>query len=203
MKTLLKKTKLSESKISSWESECAIIGYVLLYSDDASQIFDILKSEEFYFEDNALIYSSMVSLYENYGDIGSIVELTESFVDGGESVFIKNIEEYFSLACEKEHLGAYISIIKRRKVLRNLIDSTNEIQNKLNEREKNRSHGIELDLSFFQAMERYENGYSLSKEGWIDEGGSIIFIEKFGESPNLKQFSVNDVRAKDWMTVEA
>lgn len=202
MKTLLKKTKLSESKISSWESECAIIGYVLLYSDDASQIFDILKSEEFYFEDNALIYSSMVSLYENHGDIGSIVELTESFVDGGESVFIKNIEEYFSLACEKEHLGAYISIIKRRKVLRDLIDSTNDIQNKLNERERRRSYGRELDLNFFQVMERYEKGYGLSRESWVDEDGGVTFIEKTDENPDFKRFSINDVRATDWMTVK-
>jgi len=202
MKTLLNENKLSESKISSWESECAIIGYILLYTEDACQIFDMLESDEFYFKDNALIYSSIVSLYENHGDIGSITELTKSFTDGGEAVFIKNIQEYSSLGCEKEHLGAYISIIKRRKILRDLIDSTNDIQNKLNEREKNRSHGIELDLSFFQAMERYEKGRSLSREGWFDVGGSIICIEKAYERSDLKQFSVNDVRAKDWMTVD-
>ena len=111
------------------EAEQAIIGSMLTDKDAVISAIELLKPNDFYREDNKIIYEAILNLYNRSEPIDIITVRSELESMG----MIDNVGglEYLAELPEKVPTTAnamkYIKIVEEKSTLRNLIKTANEI----------------------------------------------------------------------------
>ena len=111
------------------EAEQAVIGSMLTDSDAVSSSIEKLKEDDFYREDNRLIYSAMINLSNRAEPIDLITVKSEletmgKFEQVGGFEYIAELPEKVPTTANAEK---YIKIVKEKSTLRKLIKTANEI----------------------------------------------------------------------------
>ena len=111
------------------EAEQAVIGSMLTDKEAVSSSIEVLKEEDFYREDNILIYSAMLNLYNRAEPIDLItvkaeLELMGKFEQVGGFEYLAELPEKVPTTA---NIAKYIKIVEEKSVLRNLIKTANEI----------------------------------------------------------------------------
>ena len=111
------------------EAEQAVLGSMLLDKDAVINAIEILKSEDFYREENKLIFSAMVSLYSRSEPI-DIITVKDELVSMGKLEVCGGIEFLADLSDKvptTANVDNYIKIVEEKAVLRSLIKTSNEL----------------------------------------------------------------------------
>lgn len=154
------------------EAEQAVIGSMLTDKDAISSALEVLKAEDFYREDNKLIFEAIVNLYNRAEPVDIITLKTElqsmkqlDAVGGLEYIAqlpdkvptTANVEQYIKIVEEKSALRA---LIKTANDLINLgYDQTQEVEDILDTAEKR---------IFDVIQNRNQKGYSAIKDILVD-----------------------------------
>ncbi len=111
------------------EAEQAVLGAMLLDRDAVLDAVEVLKPEDFYREENKLIYSAMLSLYGRSEPVDMItvkdelVSLGKLEVCGG----LEYIAELSDKVPTTANADKYIKIVEEKSILRSLIKTSNEL----------------------------------------------------------------------------
>ncbi len=111
------------------EAEQAVIGSMLTDKDSVISAVEVLKEEDFYREDNKVIYSAIMNLY-NRGEPVDIITLKDELVSLGKFEAVGGLE-YLAELPEKvpttANVEKYIKIVEEKSMLRTLIRTANEL----------------------------------------------------------------------------
>ena len=111
------------------EAEQAVIGSMLTDQDAVVAAIETLKPEDFYREDNKLIYRAILNLY-NRAEPVDIITLKSELTSMGKFDAVGGLE-YLADLPEKvpttANVERYIKIVEEKAILRNLIKTANEI----------------------------------------------------------------------------
>ena len=111
------------------EAEHAVIGSMLTDKDAVISAIDTLSDEDFYREDNRLIYSAIMNLY-NRGEPIDIITLKSELSSMGKFEAVGGLE-YLAELPEKvpttANVDKYIKIVEEKSTLRTLIKTANEL----------------------------------------------------------------------------
>lgn len=111
------------------EAEQAVIGSMLTDKDSVISAVEVLKEEDFYREDNKVIYGAIMNLY-NRGEPVDIITLKDELVTLGKFEGIGGLE-YLAELPEKvpttANVEKYIKIVEEKSMLRTLIRTANEL----------------------------------------------------------------------------
>ena len=124
-------TKKSQLKLppQNPEAEQAVLGALLIDKNAIYRVADILIPEDFYTPTHERIYKAILSLYEKHQPI-DVLSLTnflkehEWLKDVGGSAYLADLTNHVSSA---SHVAHYATIVKEKKVLRELIRASAEI----------------------------------------------------------------------------
>lgn len=111
------------------EAEQAVIGSMLTDKEAVTSSIEVLKEEDFYREDNRIIYSAMLNLYNRAEPIDLITVKSElesmgKFDQVGGFEYLTELPEKVPTTANAEK---YIKIVEEKSTLRNLIRTANEI----------------------------------------------------------------------------
>ena len=113
------------------EAEQAVIGSMLTDKDSVISALEVLKPEDFYREDNRVIFEAILNLY-NRADPIDIITLKAELVSLGKFEQIGGIE-YLAGLPEKvpttANVEKYIRIVEEKSMMRTLIKTANELIN--------------------------------------------------------------------------
>lgn len=113
------------------EAEQAVIGSMLTDKDSVISALEILKPEDFYREDNKVIFGAIVNLYNKAEPI-DIITLKSELVSLGKFEQIGGLE-YLAELPDKvpttANVEKYIKIVEEKSMMRNLIKTANELVN--------------------------------------------------------------------------
>ena len=111
------------------EAEQAAIGSMLTDKDSVISAVETLKDEDFYREDNKVIYGAIMNLY-NRGEPVDIITLKDELVSLGKFEAVGGLE-YLAELPEKvpttANVDKYIKIVEEKSMLRTLIKTANEL----------------------------------------------------------------------------
>lgn len=111
------------------EAEQAVIGSMLTDKEAVISAIEALSSEDFYREDNRIIYSAILNLY-NRGDAIDIITLKSELSSMGKLEAVGGLE-YLAELPEKvpttANVDKYIKIVEEKSTLRSLIKTANEL----------------------------------------------------------------------------
>jgi len=111
------------------EAEQAVLGSMLTDKDAVISAIEVLKPEDFYREDNKIIYTAILNLY-NRAEPVDIITLKAELLSMGKFDNIGGLEYLVELP-EKvpttANVDKYIKIVEEKSILRNLIKTANEI----------------------------------------------------------------------------
>lgn len=111
------------------EAEQAVLGCMLLDSESVALALETLKSEDFYREENKLIFSAMLNLYSRSEPI-DLITVKEELISLGKFELCGGLE-YIADLSEKvpttANVDKYIKIVEEKAILRNLIKTSNEL----------------------------------------------------------------------------
>mgnify|MGYP004466701265 FL=1 len=111
------------------EAEQAILGSMLTDKDAVISAIEVLKEEDFYREDNKIIYSAIINLYNRAEPI-DIITVKNELTSMGKFEQVGGLE-YLAELPDKVPTTAnamkYIKIVEEKSTLRNLIKTANEI----------------------------------------------------------------------------
>ncbi len=111
------------------EAEQAVLGSMLTDKDATIAAIEVLKEEDFYREDNKLIYRAILNLYNRAEPI-DIITLKAELTSMGKFEAVGGLE-YLAELPEKvpttANVERYIKIVEEKSILRNLIKTANEI----------------------------------------------------------------------------
>ncbi len=124
-------TKKSQLKLppQNPEAEQAVLGALLIDKNAIYRVADILIPEDFYTPSHERIFKAILSLYEKHQPI-DVLSLTnflkehEWLKDIGGSAYLADLTNHVSSA---SHVAHYATIVKEKKVLRELIRASAEI----------------------------------------------------------------------------
>ncbi|HUC31479.1 MAG TPA: replicative DNA helicase [Candidatus Paceibacterota bacterium] len=124
-------SKKSQLKLppQNLEAEQAVLGSVLIDKNAIFRVADILVAEDFYTPQHERIYKAILSLYEKRQPI-DVLSLTnylkehELLKEVGGSAYLADLTNHVSSA---SHVAHYATIVKEKKVLRDLIMASAEI----------------------------------------------------------------------------
>lgn len=111
------------------EAEQAVLGSMLLDKDAVIEAIEVLKPEDFYREENKLIFLSILSLYKRVEPI-DIITVKDELVSLGKLDVCGGLEYIASLSDRvptTANVNKYIKIVEEKSVLRNLIKTSNEL----------------------------------------------------------------------------
>lgn len=106
-----------------------LFGSMLTDKDAVSAAIEVLKEEDFYREDNKVIYSAILNLYNRSEPI-DIITLKSELSAMGKLEAIGGLEYVASLPDKvptTANAGQYIKIVEEKSILRNLIKTANEL----------------------------------------------------------------------------
>ena len=111
------------------EAEQAVLGSMLTDKDATIAAIEVLKEDDFYREDNKIIYRAILNLYNRAEPIDIITlkaELTSmgKFEATGGLEYLADLPERVPTTA---NVDKYINIVKEKSILRNLIKTANEI----------------------------------------------------------------------------
>ena len=111
------------------EAEQAVIGSMLTDKEAVSAAIEVLKPEDFYREDNRIIFEAILSLYGRSEPI-DIITIKSELSSMGKFEAVGGLE-YIAELPDKvpttANVEQYIKIVEEKSVLRNLIKTANEI----------------------------------------------------------------------------
>ena len=111
------------------EAEQAVIGSMLTDKDSVISAVETLKDEDFYREDNKVIYGAIMNLY-NRGEPVDTITLKDELVSLGKFEAVGGLE-YLAELPEKvpttANVDKYIKIVEEKSMLRTLIKTANEL----------------------------------------------------------------------------
>ena len=111
------------------EAEQAVIGSMLTDQDAVVAAIETLKPEDFYREDNKLIYSAILNIYNRAEPI-DIITLKAELSSMGKLDNVGGLEYIVGLPDKvptTANVDRYIKIVEEKSMLRNLIKTANEI----------------------------------------------------------------------------
>ena len=162
------------------DAEQAVIGSMLTDKDAVIDAVEKLKSEDFYREDNRLIYEAAMNLYNKAEPI-DIITVKAELTSMGKFDVIGGLEYLASLPDKvptTANVDKYITIVEEKSLLRGLIKTANELIN-LGYSE-NEDVGVLIDQAekkIFDIMQQRNNkGFQEIKD---------ILIESFAEIEKL------------------
>ncbi|NQV00621.1 MAG: replicative DNA helicase [Parcubacteria group bacterium] len=112
------------------EAEQSVLGSLMLDKEGIFKVADILKSDDFYRGSHGNIYQAILELYEKNEPI-DLLSLTnrlkekKQLKDIGGATYLSNLVNSVPTAA---HIAHYAKIIKSKKVLRDLINASHEIE---------------------------------------------------------------------------
>ena len=113
------------------DAEQAVLGSMLTDKDSVISALEVLKQEDFYREDNKVIFGAIVNLY-NRADPIDIITLKDELVSLGKFEQIGGLE-YLAELPEKvpttSNVEKYIKIVEEKSMMRILIRTANELIN--------------------------------------------------------------------------
>ena len=111
------------------EAEQAVLGSMLTDKEATIAAIEVLKEEDFYREDNKLIYRAILNLY-NRAEPVDIITLKAELTSMGKFDAVGGLE-YLADLPERvpttANVERYIKIVEEKSILRNLIKTANEI----------------------------------------------------------------------------
>ena len=111
------------------EAEQAVIGSMLTDKDAVISAIETLSDEDFYREDNRLIYSAIMNLY-NRGEPIDIITVKAELISLGKFEAVGGLE-YLAVLPDKvpttANVEKYIRIVEEKSILRKLIKTSNEL----------------------------------------------------------------------------
>ena len=161
------------------EAEQAVIGSMLTDKDAVGSSIEVLKEDDFYREDNRLIYSAMLNLYNRAEPIDLITVKSEletmgKFEQVGGFEYLTELPEKVPTTA---NAVKYIKIVEEKSQLRNLIKTANEIIElgyDPTEDVDNIMEGAEKKI-FNLAQDKNQKGYAPIKDILVD---SITQLEE-------------------------
>jgi len=111
------------------EAEQAVIGSMLTDKDAVVSSIEVLKTEDFYREDNRAIYEAILNLYNRSEPI-DIITLKDELASMGKFDQVGGLEYLASLPDKvptTANVQKYIKIVEEKSILRRLIKTANEI----------------------------------------------------------------------------
>ena len=111
------------------EAEQAVIGSMLTDKDAVSSAVEVLKETDFYREDNKIIYSAILNLYNRNEPI-DIITLKSELASMGKLEAVGGLEYIANLPDKvptTSNVEQYIKIVEEKSILRNLIKTANDI----------------------------------------------------------------------------
>ena len=111
------------------EAEQAVIGSMMTDKDAVISAIEVLKPEDFYREDNKIIYSAIMNLYAKAEPI-DIITLKDELTSLGKLEPVGGLE-YLATLPDKvpttANVEKYIKIVEEKSILRSLIKTANEL----------------------------------------------------------------------------
>ena len=111
------------------EAEQAVIGSMLTDKDAVIEALEILKKEDFYREDNKIIFEAIFNLYSKAEPI-DIITVKDELVSMGKFEAVGGLE-YLAVLPDKvplvSNVDRYVKIVEEKSILRNLIKASNDI----------------------------------------------------------------------------
>ncbi len=154
------------------EAEQAVLGCILTDKDAVAEAIEALKPDDFYKNDNAVIYEAITNLYAKSSPI-DIITLKDELISMGKLDAVGGIE-YLALLPDKVPTTAnalkYIKIVEDKSLLRGLIKTANDLISlgySQNEEVEIIMDGAEKKI--FDIMQRKsQKGYSSIKDILVD-----------------------------------
>ena len=161
------------------EAEQAILGSMLTDKDAVMSAMEVLKTDDFYRDDNKIIFEAMMSLYGKSEPI-DIITVKSELVSTGRFDQVGGLE-YIAILPEKvpttTNVDKYIKIVEEKSMLRNLIKTANDIISVgYDETEEINSIMEAAEKKIFDVMQRKnQSGYNSIKDVLI---GTFAELEK-------------------------
>ena len=162
------------------EAEQAVIGSMLTDKDAVVEAIEILKPDDFYRQDNKIIYEAILNLYNKAEPI-DIITVKAELISLSKLEAVGGLE-YVAILPDKvpttANVEKYIKIVEEKSILRNLIKAANELI------DLGYAENEEIDNIMDQAEKRIfeiaqgknQKGYSALKD---------ILVESFAEIEKL------------------
>lgn len=162
------------------EAEQAVIGSMLTDQDAVVAAIETLKPEDFYREDNKIIYSAILNIYNRAEPI-DIITLKAELSSMGKLEAVGGLE-YIAVLPDKvpttANVDRYIKIVEEKSMLRNLIKTANEILSMGYEQTEDVEDVMDLaEKKIFDVMQKKnQKGYTSIKD---------ILVESFAKLEEL------------------
>ena len=162
------------------EAEQAVIGSMLTDQDAVSSAIEKLKPEDFYMEDNKIIYEAILNIYNRAEPI-DIITLKAELSSMNKLEAVGGLE-YIAVLPDKvpttANVDRYIKIVEEKSMLRNLIKTANEILSMGYEQTEDVEDVMDLaEKKIFDVMQRKsQKGYTSIKD---------ILVESFAKLEEL------------------
>lgn len=111
------------------EAEMSVLGSMLIDKTAIASAFEILKTNDFFMEDNKRIFEVVLSLFESAQPV-DLVTVAEKLSKEGDLERVGGIEKLtyvISTVPSSSNVRYYANIVKEKSILRKLINSANEI----------------------------------------------------------------------------
>lgn len=162
------------------EAEQAVLGSMLTDQDAVIAAIEVLKEDDFYREDNKIIYTALLNIYNRAEPIDIITLKSELSSMGkleavGELEYIAQLPDKVPTTANVER---YVKIVEEKSMLRNLVKTANEIINLGYDETENVEDIMDVaEKKIFDVMQRKNSkGYTPIKD---------ILIDSFTQLENL------------------
>lgn len=191
---------ISKAQPNDILAEQAVLGAMLVDKDAVIASIEVLKSEDFYREDNKEIYASMLELY-SIGKSIDMITLKDQLTLRGTLDKVGGISYIASLVDNVpavSNVENYIKIVEEKSVIRNLIKTANEIiRNSYSGTEDVDALVEQAEKRIFDVVqERNSRGYASIREILINVFDEIEEISKSGQSISGLESGFIDLDAK-------
>ena len=162
------------------EAEQAVLGSMLTDQDAVIAAIEVLKEDDFYREDNKIIYTALLNIYNRAEPI-DIITLKSELSSMGKLEAVGGLE-YIAKLPDKvpttANVERYVKIVEEKSMLRNLVKTANEIINLGYDETENVEDIMDIaEKKIFDVMQRKNSkGYTPIKD---------ILIDSFTQLENL------------------
>lgn len=113
----------------SYEAEQSVLGAILLDGECISEVFEILRPDQFYLKSHRDIYSTMVSMFNQGRPIDAVTLIEDLKAQGiydevGKAEYIVKLADSVPIT---SNVSYYANIVAQKAYIRNLIEACDEI----------------------------------------------------------------------------
>ena len=182
------------------EAEQAVLGSMLIDKDAVNAAIETLNKEDFYREDNKVIFEAMINLYNKPEPI-DIITVKDELLSMGKFDVVGGLE-YLADLPEKvpttANVEKYIKIVEEKSILRGLIKTSNELINLgYDETQEVNSVMDQAEKKVFELMQnRNQSGYHAIKDVLVDSFAQLekLYNQKEGITGVPSGFADLDLR---------